>query len=145
MKKIKVTFKSSNSVIGTLHDNETANIIYESLPLESTAIHSRWSGREVNFTLNLKGSPKRENQSIYTSIGDICYWRDWRNEANDTMLTKHVVAIYYGSEHARSHIGDEPVNIFGKIDEEYIEKIKQIGENIWLTGTEIVRIEKCEA
>lgn len=141
-KKIKVILESGKSFIAKLHDNDTANIIYKSLPIESEVTHSRWSGREFNFPINISTKPNRENQSIFTSEGDLCYWRDWRYDYEENGHTKHVFAIYYGPEQARSHVGDEPVNIFGRVLEEDLEIVKQIGESIWLEGTEKIRVEK---
>src|SRR5690625_1791275 len=129
MRQIKITFESGDSVIANLIDNKTADIVYQSLPLESTVVHSRWSGREVNLNATLIDRPTRENQTIYTSIGDLCYWRDWRGSEE---TTNHVIAIYYGAELARSNIGDEPVNVFGGIIHSDFDVMKKIGERIWL-------------
>lgn len=93
----------------------------------------------MNFQAKLLNKPERENHSIYTSFGDVCYWRDWRAmEKTDN----HVIAIYYGAEMTRSHIGDEPVNIFGDIIRPHHDLLKTIGERIWLEGTEKIKIEK---
>lgn len=141
MKKLKITFETGEFVVARLKQNETANIVYHSLPIESTLTHSRWSGREVNFRAKLSDIPEREDQTIYTSHGDVVYWRDWRSAEESP---NNVIAIYYGAELTRSHIGDEPVNIFGEVLQSHFELLKTIGERIWLKGTEKVKVEKFE-
>lgn len=143
MKKIRITFENGDIVFGILDEvnsPKTSSIIWDALPIESVAVQSRWSGREVNLELDLKEPPPRESQSIYTSFGDLCYWRNWRYPEDDN--TKHVVAIYYGAEMTRSNSGEEPVNIIGQIENKYLNKIKEIGERIWIEGIEKIRIEQ---
>lgn len=145
MKKIRFTFEKGGTLIAQLNEKDapqTAAFVWDSLPLESVATQSRWSGREFNLQAAIHHSPVRENQTIYTSIGEVCYWRDWRQDPTDA--PKHVVAVYYGAELARSHYGDEPVNVFGQIEYDQLHAAKQIGERIWLEGAEKIKIERVE-
>jgi hypothetical protein len=143
MKKIKFIFEKGDVLFATLNEKEapeTVSLIWGSLPCESEITQSRWSGREINFKADLHSLPSRENQTIYTSIGEICYWRNWRLE--ESGKPEHVIAIYYGAEMARSHMGEEPVNVFGQVDYNQLEVMKKIGERIWLEGLEKIRMEK---
>ncbi|HJF34201.1 MAG TPA: DUF3830 family protein [Sporosarcina psychrophila] len=143
MKKIKFIFEKGDVLFATLNEKDapdTASLMWDSLPYESKITQSRWSGREVNFMVDLHGLPSRENQTIYTSIGEICYWRNWRLEVNGQ--PEHVIAIYYGAEMARSHMGEELVNVLGQVDYNQLEVLRKIGERIWLEGLEKIRIEK---
>lgn len=143
MKKIKITFEEGDVLFASLNEIEspcTTSLIWGSLPLESEVTQSRWSGREVNFRANLNGIPPKENQTIYAGIGELCYWRDWRLEMGEE--SKQVLAIYYGAEMARSHMGEEPVNVFGQVEYEHNDELKKIGERIWLKGSENIKIEK---
>ncbi|PJI52264.1 hypothetical protein CTI14_45255, partial [Methylobacterium radiotolerans] len=105
-------------------DRETG--IWDILPITSVVTHSRWSGREVNLNLKTADLPKEENQTIYTSRGEIVYWREWRNQENP----KEVLALYYGAEETRSSKGPEPVNIIGQIDFDRLEEFKAIGKRV---------------
>ncbi|WP_269320959.1 DUF3830 family protein [Bacillus sp. UNC438CL73TsuS30] len=117
-------------------------MVWEALPLSSLVKHSRWSGREVNFEIKTTNKPKKENQTISTSIGEVIYWRDWPVDSDPEV--SEVLAIYYGAEHTRSNKGDEPVNVFAQIDYDCHGLLEAVGERIWLNGTEKVRIERIE-
>ncbi|RSK54592.1 DUF3830 family protein [Bacillus canaveralius] len=143
MKRILITFENGESFPATLHEDkapETCQKVWEALPFSGVARHSRWSGREVNFTFTSNGHPKRENQTISTGAGEVIYWRDWPMEKDPDV--QEVLAIYYGAEHTRSHKGDEPVNVFAQIDYTHLELLRTVGERIWLKGTEKIQIEK---
>jgi len=145
MRRILITFENGESFPATLQEDkspQTCQIVWEALPFSQTVKHSRWSGREVNFEFSSTTMPKRENQTISTSIGEVIYWRDWPRESEPDVL--EVLAIYYGAEHTRSHKGDELVNVFAQIDYAYLDLLQKVGERIWLSGTEKVTISKLE-
>lgn len=143
MRKVKFIFEKGDIIYATLNEKdapETASLVWDSLPYESEVTQSRWSGREVNFKASLHISPSEENQTIYTSIGEVCYWRNWR--LAEIGKSEHVIAVYYGAEMARSHMGEEPVNVFGQVEYNQLEVMRKIGERIWLKGSEKIRVEK---
>jgi hypothetical protein len=145
MRRILFTFENGEKLPATLLEKkspQTCQIVWEALPLTSVVRHSRWSGREVNFEIKTTNKPKKENQTIFTSIGEVVYWREWPLESEPKV--SEVLAIYYGAEHTRSHRGDEPVNVFAQIDHNFLGLLEAIGERIWLNGTERVRVERLE-
>ena len=142
-KRILITFENGESFPATLKEDkapQTCEKVWEALPLCSVVRHSRWSGRDLNFAIKSNGLPKRENQTIFTSIGEVVYWRDWPLETDSKV--NEVIAIYYGAEHTRSNKGDELVNVFAQIDYTQFELLETVGERIWLNGTEKIKIEK---
>ncbi|WP_404354837.1 DUF3830 family protein [Cytobacillus firmus] len=143
MKRILITFDNGESFPATLKEDkapQTCEKVWEALPLCSVVRHSRWSGRDLNFAIKSNGLPKRENQTIFTSIGEVVYWRDWPLETDSKV--NEVIAMYYGAEHTRSNKGDELVNVFAQIDYTHFELLETVGERIWLNGTEKIKIEK---
>ncbi|KAF0822691.1 DUF3830 family protein [Cytobacillus firmus] len=143
MKRILITFENGESFPATLKEDkapQTCEKVWEALPLCSVVRHSRWSGRDLNFAIKSNDLPKRENQTILTSIGEVVYWRDWPLETDSKV--NEVIAIYYGAEHTRSNKGDELVNVFAQIDYTHFELLETVGERIWLNGTEKIKIEK---
>jgi len=145
LKRIRIRFENGDSLTARLLVDkapQTCEKIWSSLPLESVVTQSRWSGREVNFAYMEKDMPRRENQTIYTSIGEVCYWRDWSWEEDGEH--PQAIAIYYGAELARSHRGSEPVNVFAQVDYHEFGRLAQIGERIWLEGKEKIFIERLE-
>lgn len=143
MKQIKIQFKNGeiiNAELLTSLAPETCNAIWDLLPFKTTVRHSRWSGREFNTQISkIENLPERENQTIYTSVGEICYWREWLDHSHSP---NQALAFYYGAELARSHRGDEPVNVFARVDYNKLDELKKIGERIWLEGEELIIIEK---
>jgi hypothetical protein len=143
VRMVKITFERGGEVSAILQESqapETCKVIWDALPIESDVTQSRWSGREVNFSYEDKNHPRRENQTIYTSIGELCYWRDWNNEFPERH--SHVIAIYYGAEMARSNRGHEPVNVFAQVIPGDLEKLACIGKRIWLKGSEKVYFQQ---
>ncbi|MFE4524064.1 DUF3830 family protein [Cytobacillus firmus] len=143
MKRILITFENGESFPATLKEDkapQTCEKVWEALPLCSVVRHSRWSGRDLNFAIKSNDLPKRENQTILTSIGEVVYWRDWPLETDSKV--NEVIAMYYGAEHTRSNKGDELVNVFAQIDYTHFELLETVGERIWLNGTEKIKIEK---
>ncbi|MDM5196734.1 DUF3830 family protein [Fictibacillus enclensis] len=143
MRRIVITFENGEKFPATLQEDlapQTCEQVWEALPFTSVVKHSRWSGREVNFELKTNVHPKRENQTISTSVGEVIYWRDWLNESEPDVC--EVLAIYYGAEHTRSHKGDELVSVFAKIDQDHLKRLKTVGERIWLQGTETIQLQK---
>lgn len=139
--KIKITFQSGKSLFVHLNeDSRTAREIYKMLPFKSEAVHSRWSGREINAELPIDQKIPPEDQTIYTSLGEVCYWSNWRRGENEEQ--KHVIAIYYGAEMTRSKCGEEPVNVIGRVKECDIETLTELGEMIWLKGAQKMYMER---
>jgi hypothetical protein len=138
MRKLKIRFERGGEVIATLLEEKapnTCNGIWDQLPIESEITHTRWSGREIYTSCPEIPSLLRENQTIYTSIGEICYWEE-------SATPPQVISIYYGAEMARSQKGSEQVNVFAQVDYADFEKLVGIGERVWLKGKEIIHIEK---
>ncbi|WP_163971873.1 DUF3830 family protein [Oceanobacillus halotolerans] len=145
MKRIRIRFEGGEELYATLIENsapQTCKIIWESLPFQSVVTQSRWSGREVNLKYDNNDYPIRENQTIYTGKGELCYWRDWNSEGD--IPPSQAIAIYYGAELARSNRGNEPVNVFAQIDFKYFNILDEIGERIWLKGAEDIYFERLD-
>jgi hypothetical protein len=144
-RRIIFTFERGGTIRGILKFDEapeTCSIIWDLLPLEAKVLHSRWSGREINFPVKTARKPPRENEQIFVSKGDIVYWREWEGLYASTGA--EVIAIYYGAEHTRDCRGDQPVNIFGYVDPKDIEVLQQIGIRIWQEGGEKVTVTREE-
>ncbi len=99
---MKIIFKTSKVTIeGELNDSQTAQRIYEKLPLEAKA--NTW-GEEIYFEIPV--SLKPENATLDVEVGDIAYWPDG-----------NCLCIFFGRTPAS--INDKPkpaskVNIVGK-------------------------------
>src|SRR5699024_2614712 len=106
--------------------------LWKCLPFNANFTQSRWAGREINFEKSFMSPLPGENLTIYTSVGEICYWIDMRGEASASHPLR--IAIVYSAELARSNKGEEIVNVFAQIDYENIENLKNAGEEVWLEG-----------
>ena len=100
-KNILITIGSLN-VEAELNDSKTAELIYNSLPIEA---NGNFWGDEIYFTIPVKAEP--ENPKEVVELGDLGYWP-----------VGSAFCIFYGPTPASS--GDEirpasGVNIIGKI------------------------------
>lgn len=138
--RIRFIFERGGILEGDLKEEygapQTIALLKQLGKLTSLARHSRYSGREVYITIPDSFLAPKEKYSIYISKGDITYWRAWRDDGMEP-----VISFFYGPERARSSQGDEPVNIIGHIREDLISLAEIIGERIWLQGAEKVEIE----
>ncbi|UCF10134.1 MAG: DUF3830 family protein, partial [Candidatus Bipolaricaulota bacterium] len=106
---------------------ETVRAVLAMLPFEATALHSRWSGREINFAVRSPENVPRERQTCTVNTGDVIYWKEWEvGEAG-----REALAIYYGAEVTRDHRGQLPVNVFGRVPQDEWPQIEKVGLRIW--------------
>lgn len=116
----------------------TVAYVLELLPLEATAYHTRWCGREVYIPIKENKKPvPPENQTIQTNTGDVVFWQEW-GKGKKTLQT---ISVYYGPELVRDHRGFLPVNVFGRVPQNQWRNIETIGLRIWQQGIERVRID----
>lgn len=103
-----------------LHDTPTGNLIYESLPFETSA--NTW-GDEIYFDVsaNAKLEPGAQAE---VEVGDLAYWPPMP-----------AFCIFFGATPVSSGIqpvAASAVNVFGKLDSVDIKKLRSIknGENV---------------
>lgn len=138
--RIKFTFERGGELTAELLPGlspETVDHILKLLPYESTAYHTRWCGREVNFPVKTLQKVPRENQTSTANTGDVVYWKEWETQNNPP----EALAIYYGAEVIRDHRGFLPVNVFARVPQEQWPAIEVIGLRIWQQGIEQIRVE----
>lgn len=138
---LKITFEKGGELLVHLngHTPKTKQSLMEVLPFESSAVHTRWCGREINFELNTKSKPPMENDTSVVSKFDVTYWRDW-NVSEEKAA--EAIALYYGAESLRYHKGIILVNVIGRVPFEQEELLEQIGVRIWKNGMEKIFVEK---
>lgn len=138
---LKITFEKGGELLVHLngHTQKTKQSIMEALPLESSALHTRWCGREINFELNTKVKPPKENETAVVSKFDVIYWRDWNSPEEEA---PEAIALYYGAESLRYHKGIILVNVIGRVPLEQEELLEQIGIRIWQNGMEKILVER---
>ena len=129
VRQIEIEFERGGKFTATLLDDEapqTCKILWEHLPIEGSAAQARYGGEEFFFKTNLEIEP--ENQKTNFSAGDIAFNPDPKWKA---MIT------YYGNNIRVS----TPFNHAAKISEN-LEKLKAIGERIWLKGAEKIYVRR---
>jgi hypothetical protein len=103
MRRIKIS-AGAVSAAATLHDNATADAIWEALPI--TARGNRW-GDEVYFEIPVR-TPQADDARDVVEAGELGYWP-----------VGHAFCIFWGPTPASR--GDEiraasPVNVFGRLE-----------------------------
>ncbi len=139
-KRIVLSFERGGELLAELVPElspRTVEAVLALLPLETTAYHSRWSGREVNFPVRSSIAVPRENQTTQMSTGDVIYWKEWELEPG---RAAEAIAVYYGAEVSRDHRGRLPVNVFARVPSSQWKAIEEVGVRIWQRGTEKVTV-----
>ena len=113
--------------------------ISKMVPINAKIFQARWSGREIFIPTELKKKPPRENQTIRANLGDVIYFREWKDSYDFTGF--EAIGIFYGPEIVREWRGDSPVNLIGRIDPSQWDLIKSIGERVWRQGGERISIK----
>ena len=103
------------------------------LPFTRTFIHARVSGQEiwVDDVPNL--DIIQENASVFTEVGEVVFGpsRPIRTK------TANCMGIYYGEGK-----GLDCCNIFAKVVDEDLIKLKELGNQIWKKGAQILTFQQ---
>ena len=121
--KIKITIED-NIVYATLFDTLTGELIYSTLPFVGHI--STW-GDEIYFEAQVQCDLERSARAE-VEIGDLAYWPNMP-----------AFCIFFGPTPASSGskpVAAGPVNVFGKLENINIEKLKQIKSG------SLIKIEK---
>lgn len=117
----KIKFKTDSIELeGELNNSDTAKKLLKILPLESTI--NTW-GNEIYFNIPLNSPP--ENATTDVNIGDMAYWPEG-----------NAFCVFFGStpmSNSDKPVPASKVNIIGKIDSEYIQKLKSINAGTKIT------------
>ena len=119
--------------------HKSIECISKMAPINANIFQARWSGREIFIPTKLKKKPPRENQTIRANLGDVIYFREWKDSYDFTGF--EAIGIFYGPEIVREWRGDSPVNLIGRIDPSQWDLIKSIGERVWRQGGERISIK----
>jgi hypothetical protein len=109
-----------------LHDNETADAIWEALPITGTA--NRW-GDEIYFEIPVRAAQATDAREV-VEAGELGYWP-----------VGHAFCIFWGptpASQGKEIRAASPVNIFGQLDGEP-------GVLGVVTGGEQIQIEREES
>lgn len=103
------------------------------LPFARTFFHARVSGQEIWVDNAHEIDIIQENASVFTEPGEIVLGplKPLRNKV------PKCIGIYYGEGK-----GLDAGNIFGKVWEEDLPKLKLLGEKIWKEGAQELAFEK---
>jgi len=116
MKKIKILV-GKLTVEATLNATKTAEAVYAKLPINATT--NIW-GEEIYFTIPVKCPA--ENPKALVELGDLCYW-----------VPGKAFCIFFGPtpSSCKGEIRPaSPVNVIGKIDLDFVESLKTIGDGV---------------
>jgi len=110
----------------------TSAAFIKSLPFSRTFIHARVSGQEIWTDDGVNLDIIQENSSVFTVPGEIVSGplKPSRNK------TSNCIGIYYGEGK-----GLDGCNIFGKVFNDDLPKLKALGEKIWKLGEQQLTFE----
>ena len=104
---------------------ETCRQFLAALPFSRNLFHARFSGKEIWTDDAPKLNMMQENASVFTSPGEIVIGP----QDPQRVKTTGCIGIYYGEGK-----GVDAANIFGKVFDEDLPKLKSLGESIWKNG-----------
>lgn len=101
------------------------------LPFKRFFYHARVSGQEIWIDNAPLLDIAQENASVFTEPGEVVFGpaKPSRNR------TANCFGIYYGQGK-----GLDAANIFAKVIEEDLQKLKELGETIWQKGSQELTI-----
>lgn len=110
----------------------TAAAFNAQLPFSRTFFHARTSGQEV-WTDDVPALDIiQENASVFTITGEVVFGPKKPTRAK----TANCMGIYYGEGK-----GLDCCNIFAKVLDEDLPKLKALGEQIWKNGQQVLAFE----
>ena len=105
----------------------------QQLPFTRTLYHARVSGQEVWTDHAPELDIIQENASVFTIPGEVVIG----TVKPERTKTSKCMGIYYGEGR-----GLDCCNIFAKVFDEDLLKLKELGNTIWLKGEQELRFEK---
>ncbi len=105
------------------------------LPFERLFVHARISGEEIWIDNLPKLDIIQENASVFTEIGEVVLGPSKPIRTK----TANCLGIYYGEGK-----GLDCCNIFAKVIESDLQKLKDLGEHIWRNGAQNLRFQNID-
>lgn len=102
------------------------------LPFTRTFLHARVSGQEIWIDDVPKLNIIQENASVFTEMGEVVFGpsKPFRTK------TANCMGIYYGEGK-----GLDCCNIFAKVADKDLIKLKDLGNQIWKNGKQILTFQ----
>ena len=111
----------------------TSEAFHAQLPYSQTFMHARNSGEEVWTDKAPPLHIPQENASVFCLPGEVGI----SPVTPIRVKTAGMMGVYYGNGK-----GLDATNIFAKVHDEDMEKLKELGEQIWRKGQQILTFEK---
>ncbi|CAF1291633.1 unnamed protein product [Didymodactylos carnosus] len=110
----------------------TCNTFCSKLPFEIKLLHAKLAGEEIWSPNGPELDIIQENSTIHVEPGEIVIApiNPIRNQI------RKCIGIFYGNGKLV-----DCANVFAKVFPDDINKLKQLGEDIWLNGSKIIRFE----
>ncbi len=138
MTGFKVITEDNQSILFEYYLRDAPNTVkaFESLlPFKRTFLHARVSGQEI-WIDNVPGLDIiQENSSVFTEIGEVVLGPSKPIRTK----TANCMGIYYGEGK-----GLDCCNIFAKVMERDLVKLKALGEQIWKNGGQALSFQKLD-
>ncbi len=138
MTGFKVITEDNESILFEYYLNEAPNTVkaFELLlPFKRTFLHARVSGQEI-WIDNVPGLDIiQENSSVFTETGEVVLGPSKPTRTK----TANCMGIYYGEGK-----GLDCCNIFAKVIESDLVKLKALGEQIWKNGGQTLSFQKID-
>lgn len=135
MKGFKIITQDSQVIRFEYYLNDapvTVKAFSSVLPFTRTFLHARVSGQEIWIGDVPELDIIQENASVFTTEGEVVFGPSKPLRAK----TANCMGIYYGEGK-----GLDCCNIFAKVVDEDLIKLKNLGDQIWKCGQEVLIIQ----
>lgn len=134
MRYIQLKANNMPAIRFSLYEKEspiTCRAFIEALPLEADAVQARFAGEEIWIQDGPTLKISQENATVSLKIGELGYAPQiGRGEIGCS------IAIVYGEAKL-----SDCVNVFAHVYKEDLEKLKKLGERVWIKGKTTLRFE----
>lgn len=127
----------------------TCAAVWDALPIVKPVFHGRRSGQELFFLADPFENPGPENERLALEAGDVAFaymppsWTDDHEEYTRDERGLFDIAVIYGPD-ALMRGPDAPVavNRFGRVVEDDLAELAEIGTRLWLEGCENIALRR---
>lgn len=139
-KQFKIEVDGHTLIADLLEDlaPHTCDAFWESLPIEDEMLQVKWSGC-VDYVFSKMNFAQAECSRCYgVCPGDILY----NPHVHDAAEHPHEIAFVYGPATMSSVAGFAIMNLFARIQPQYLTELKNLGEEIAHKGLKMARLSQ---
>ena len=142
-KQIKIEVEGGHVFIADLLEDmapKTCAAIWESLPIDDEMLQVKWSGHVIYVFSKIDFGEAECSRCHGVCPGDILY----NPHVHDAAEHPNEIGIVYGEASMATVVGYAIMNLFARIQPQYLDELYDLGIEISRKGLKIARITRVE-